>query len=149
MPELAEVEYYRRQWDVGVHERITKVHLHGKKRVFRATDLALVQRLRGERLENSEAAGKQMLFRFSGSLSMGIHLGMSGRLHVGNSSYAPQKHDHLVLFQKQRALVFTDPRQFGRVLIHHGADTPAWWSKIGTPVTSRKFIVAVMSDFLK
>jgi formamidopyrimidine-DNA glycosylase len=77
MPELAEVEYYRRQWDAGLGERIVRVHLHETKRVFRGTDNGMVRQLRGERLRSSEAAGKQMLFRFSGDFWQGIHLGMS------------------------------------------------------------------------
>jgi formamidopyrimidine-DNA glycosylase len=70
-------------------------------------------------------------------------------LHVESGAYEPEKHDHLVLFQRKRALVFTDPRQFGRVLIHRGTEPPQWWSGIGTAVTARAFTVAAMSGFLE
>ncbi len=40
MPELAEVEYYRRQWDAGLTRRITAVQLHPDKRIFRGSDRA-------------------------------------------------------------------------------------------------------------
>jgi formamidopyrimidine-DNA glycosylase len=53
MPELAEVEYYRRQWDAGVRQTITRVHLHGEKRVFRGTSLALLRNLAGQRFSGS------------------------------------------------------------------------------------------------
>ena len=148
MPELAEVEYYRTQWNPGLGVKITRVHLHGDKRVFRGTDLSLVRKLASERLQSSESSGKQMLFRFSHNLWLGIHLGMTGKLSVGTADYIPAKHDHLVLFQKQRALVFTDARQFGRVLIHQGKDAPEWWARIGPAVTSDEFTFERMQEFL-
>jgi formamidopyrimidine-DNA glycosylase len=149
MPELAEVEYYRRVWDPGLGAKITRVHLHADKRVFRGTEIALFHRLKNEKLLSSEAAGKQMLFRFSNNLWLGIHLGMTGKLSVAAPNHLPAKHDHLVLFQKARALVFTDARQFGRVHIHKDAEPPAWWSEIGPALTSKQFTRAAMETFLK
>jgi formamidopyrimidine-DNA glycosylase len=148
MPELAEVEYYRRVWSPGLGGKITRVHLHPEKRIFRGTDLSLFHALKNQKLLASEAAGKQMLFRFSHDLWLGIHLGMTGKLSVAEPNHAPAKHDHLVLYQKQRALIFNDARQFGRVLIHRGRDLPSWWSQIGPAVTSKQFTLPAMREFL-
>lgn len=148
MPELAEVEYYRKQWDAGLGAVVTRVHLHAEKRVFRGTDAGIAARIEGQRLECSEAAGKQMLFRFGREAWLGIHLGMTGRLSAGPPDHAPGKHDHLVIYQKERALVFTDARQFGRILAHCGPETPAWWAKIAPAVTSPAFTLERMSGFL-
>ncbi len=38
MPELAEVEYFRRQWNAGIGHRVIKIALHAHKRVFRGTN---------------------------------------------------------------------------------------------------------------
>ena len=149
MPELAEVEYYRRVWDAGTGDRILRVHLQGDKRVFRGTDLEVIRALKGATLRSSEAAGKQMLFRFTKDLWLGIHLGMTGRLSVGTADYTPAKHDHLVLFQPRRALVFTDARQFGRVLAARSKEVPAWWAAIGPAVTSKEFTPQRIEDFLR
>ena len=66
MPELAEVEYFRRQWNAGIGNRVIKIAQHADKRVFRGTDTrALRRELAGARLLTSEARGKRMLFRFS------------------------------------------------------------------------------------
>jgi formamidopyrimidine-DNA glycosylase len=66
MPELAEVEYFRRQWNAGIRNRVIKIAQHPDKRVFRGTDTrALHRELAGARLLTSEARGKRMLFRFS------------------------------------------------------------------------------------
>jgi len=38
MPELAEVEYYRRQWDPGLRQKVLRVQLHAGKRIFRGSN---------------------------------------------------------------------------------------------------------------
>ena len=149
MPELAEVEYYRRQWDPGLGGKVLAVQLHARKRIFRETDTrALVRQITGSRLLDSLARGKQMLFRFNGENSLGIHLGMSGTMRIEAANFRPAKHDHLVLQQKERALVFRDPRQFGRVRLHHGKDAPPWWSTTAE-ISSRSFNQTYVADFLR
>jgi formamidopyrimidine-DNA glycosylase len=128
VPELAEVEYFRRRWDDGIGQRVVRVDLHGKKRVFRDSDPDLIEKtLRGQKLLGSERGGKQIAFRFSKDAWLGIHLGMSGKLRVEAADFTPGKHDHLALFQKTRTLVFSDPRTFGRVRFHVGKEMPDWW----------------------
>lgn len=149
MPELAEVDFYRRLWDAGIKSKVSRVYLNSEKRVFRGNDVALFQSLVGKTLSDSQSGGKQMLFRFTGELWLGIHLGMTGRLEVANRDHTPHKHDHLVLYQAKRALVFNDARQFGRVRIHRSKDAPDWWAAMGVSVTSRAFTRASMSEFLE
>jgi len=129
MPELAEVEYYRKQWNCGLGAKVAAVQLHAGKRIFRGSDpRAIKRRLTGRRLVQSNARGKQMLFQFSGGSWLGIHLGMSGTLRTEPPRFRPGKHDHLVLQQAKQALVFGDPRLFGRVKFHHGKTEPDWWT---------------------
>ena len=150
MPELAEVEYYRKQWDVGLRRRVDAVQLHARKRIFRGTDTrALVRQLIGSRLVASTARGKQMVFRFSGGSWLGIHLGMSGTLRAETAGFRPLKHDHLVLQQPKHALVFRDPRQFGRVRFHHGSGAPEWWNEAAPEISSSAFSARYVADFLK
>src|SRR5207237_2650935 len=99
--------------------------------------------------ESSAAAAKQMLFRFSGHAWLGIHLGMSGELSVAAAGYSPGKHDHLVLMTPKHALVFNDPRMFGRVQFHVGVEPPEWWSKIAPSILSPLFTEAAVAAFLK
>jgi formamidopyrimidine-DNA glycosylase len=150
MPELAEVEYYRRQWDCGLGATIATVELHGEKRIFRGSDPGeIMRRLTGSRLVKSTGRGKQMLFQFSGGSWLGIHLGMSGTLRVEPARFQPEKHDHLVLQQAKRALVFRDPRLFGRVRFHHGKTTPEWWSSGAPDIASDEFNARYVADFLR
>ena len=149
MPELAEVEWYRKQWNPGIGDPIFEVRLHPLKRVFRGTDArALRTKLTGARLLRSTTRGKRMLFKFSGDNWLGIHLGMTGRIRVGPANFRPAKHDHLVLYQRNRALVFTDSRQFGRVRFHHGKDEPDWWKSDVPEINSPEFDQKVIDQFL-
>jgi formamidopyrimidine-DNA glycosylase len=150
MPELAEVEYFRKRWDAGVGDVVRRVQVHAGKRVFRGSDVrALRKRLVRQELLRSSARGKQMLFEFSGGNWLGIHLGMTGNLRVERAGFRPEKHDHLVLAQAGRSLVFKDARQFGRVRFHHGAEAPDWWQASAPEITSRAWTPAALAKFLQ
>lgn len=151
MPELAEVEFYRRRWaEVATGRRLTAVLTHDGKKIFRSAPAGAVREaLTGKRLLSSATAAKQMLFRFGGSAWLGIHLGMSGELFVADADYAPQKHDHLILCSRQHRLVFRDPRMFGKVELHVGKSAPEWWTRIAPAILSPAFTVGAVSAFLR
>jgi formamidopyrimidine-DNA glycosylase len=149
MPELAEVEWYRKQWNTGRGKNIIDVRMHPRKRVFRGTNTrGLREGLIGEKLLNSNARGKRMLFKFSGDNWLGIHLGMTGQIRSESAGFPPSKHDHLVLYQSERALVFTDSRQFGRVRFHHGQKEPDWWNTAVPEIVSAEFTQRFLDRFL-
>jgi formamidopyrimidine-DNA glycosylase len=150
MPELAEVEYFRKCWDAGLGEKIVAVHLHGEKRIFRGTDVrALGRGLVRQTLLRSRTRGKQMLFEFSDDHWLGIHLGMSGKLRLETSKFHPTRHDHLVLQQRKWALVFSDARQFGRIRLHHGKEPPSWWDVSVPEIHSRGFTKSWLREFVR
>jgi formamidopyrimidine-DNA glycosylase len=140
MPELAEVEYFRKKWDPGLGTKVVAVQLHAQKRVFRGSNPRELRRqLTGARLLESFARGKQMLFRFSGGNWLGLHLGMSGTLRCEAAGHRAEKHDHLVLQQRQPALVFR---------FHHGKSEPPWWG--GAPdISSASFSAKYVAAFLR
>ncbi len=149
MPELAEVEFFRKRWDGGLGQTVVEVELHGEKRIFRGSDpRALKRGLVRQKLLRSEARGKKMLFIFSGDNWLGIHLGMSGHLRTEEPGFRVGKHDHLVLQQEKLALVFRDARQFGRVRFHHGKEAPDWWTAGAPEINSGQFTRIAMSDFV-
>jgi formamidopyrimidine-DNA glycosylase len=153
MPELAEVDYFRKQWNPGLKQCIGAVLMHDKKRLFRGIDLARMKKaLIGAKLERSEARGKQMMFvakpaKGKSRAWLGVHLGMTGELRVEKPDFAPAKHDHLVLLQKKHSLVFEDPRMFGRVLFAEGAEPPPWWTKQAPDLLSAAFTEKALADF--
>ncbi len=151
MPELAEVEFYRKRWHLAaVGDRIERVLAHDGKKVFRGTAVSALQRgLTGAVLQSSATAAKQMLFRFQPAASLGVHLGMSGELSVAKPDHVPGRHDHLVLVTRRHALVFTDPRMFGRIAFHAGPGLPDWWTRIGPAVLSDAFTLEAVASFLR
>jgi formamidopyrimidine-DNA glycosylase len=150
VPELAEVEYYRQVWNAGLRRKVERVALHAGKRIFRGENTARLKKaIAGARLLSSEARAKQMLFRFSGGAWLGVHLGMTGKLRVESVDFRAEKHDHLVLFQTRQRLIFSDPRQFGRVRFHEGKEPPPWWTALPIAVTSPDFTVDLVREFFR
>lgn len=151
MPELAEVEFFRRRWhEAAAGRRIRRVLTHDDKKLFRSAPAEkLRQALTGATLNHSATAAKQMLFRFSGGAWLGIHLGMSGELFVADANYTPDKHDHLVLGTAHHTLVFCDPRMFGKIEFSQGKTPPAWWSRIAPPILDAAFTVDAVATFLR
>ena len=93
-----------------------------------------------------------MLFQLSGGiLWLGIHLGMNGELRLEEPpDYPPtQARSPRPAPGQRHALVFEDKRLFGRVLFHHGAEPPAWWSSLAQGVLSRQFTLAATAHFLQ
>ena len=161
MPELAEAEFFRKRWHQAALRSppILRVHTHDAKKLFRtAPATALRAALTQAVYSTSAAAAKQILFRFQRPATktapaidawLGIHLGMTGELSVFAPTHTPRKHDHLILYTAAHALVFSDPRMFGRIQFHLGAAAPAWWTQIAPALLSTAFSAKVVAAFLQ
>jgi len=150
MPELAEVEYYRKRWMPVAGELVCDVQLKRGKRVFRETDVASLSRgLMGQRLERLLRHGKQMCFVFGEAHWLGVHLGMTGKILLGEKDYERRPHDHLVLVTESgRSLVFNDPRMFGRIRYGFGAEEPPWWTDLPPEPLDKAFTPERFSFYL-
>ncbi|NEQ68776.1 MAG: Fpg/Nei family DNA glycosylase [Symploca sp. SIO2D2] len=148
MPELAEVAFYASKWSLGIAERIRKVDASKKPRCLRDLDhQELKNALVGGSLQTIETHGKQMLMGFCRGSWMGIHLGMTGSLRVAEFGESRLKHDHFVIETEKRLLVFSDPRQFGRVRLSIGEGRPDWWKSLGIEVLSEEFDYGLFRSF--
>ncbi len=125
MPELPEVEvsrlgllpYLPGQRVVGAIVRTPKLR--------HDVPSGLAGRLCGLRVDAILRRGKYLLFDCESTGSGGwliLHLGMSGSLRLMAPDTPPQKHDHFDLVFAHTALRFRDPRRFGTLLWHEGAD---------------------------
>jgi formamidopyrimidine-DNA glycosylase len=150
MPELAEVEYYRRVWAESLGLPVTGVLLHPEARVFRGCmqPLDTLNRLNGATFHQALAHGKQLLFGFEAVGWLGIHLGMSGQLRCEANDSVQDRHDHLILRLRGRSLVFHDPRMFGRVRFDAGTDLPDWWTQQPPDLLSPGFTRERLDAFL-
>ncbi|MFP4156848.1 MAG: Fpg/Nei family DNA glycosylase [Opitutales bacterium] len=151
MPELAEVEYYRKQWLPAVGESVCTVRLNPGSRVFRETDCsALEEGLVGQRLENILRHGKQMAVVFGEVHWLGLHMGMTGGLSLVEKGGPARPGDHLVLLMESgRSLVFNDSRMFGRVRYASGHEEPAWWAGLPPEPLDRAFTLGRLECYLR
>ncbi len=153
MPELAEVEFFRRRWwEAGARATVRRAEVWAGSLVFRGLAgefaggaMGLANSLAGTHLLHSGTHGKQMWFVCKidrvRRLWLGVHLGMTGSLRAEPSGYIPRKHDALVLRLPRQALVFHDPRQFGRVRAWAGkaGARPPWLRNLPAEILSAKF----------
>jgi len=140
MPELAEVEFFRKQWNPGLGLTISRVTTRPLARVYRDCDpVGFAASLTCSRLVQSEAHGKQMLFRTDRSGWLGIHLGMTGSLSWAAQENFDDCYAHLIIQTSDGWLIFEDPRQFGRVLFEVNSVPPSWWSNLPPEVIDDQF----------
>lgn len=158
MPELAEVAFYARQWDAGVGRRVARAQVRERSRLFRGSATpaeAIAPALEGAVFRGAQTHGKNLLFEFGaarGKAASGWllgHLGMTGELRAEPPDYAPGRHDHLVLFQRDLTLVFADPRMFGRLRFFGGPEVPEPWQALPPQVLDPAFTKARVAGFLR
>ncbi len=129
MPELAEVETFRRQLEPLLlgntiesielfHPRITR--RHPNKKIF-------IKEVEGATVKKVSRYGKYLILELSPVSFLNIHLRMSGRFLVFDSenfeiSMLP-KHSHVVIYTKEKVVAYIDPRTFGEF----------WLTKSRTP----------------
>lgn len=121
MPELPEVETVRAGLtDLIVGQTIDAVNIYqGKLRYPVPEQLAAL--LAGQKVSALQRRAKYLLLRVATG-SVIIHLGMSGRLCWLPEIAPTQKHDHVdFLLSNGSCLRYHDPRRFGMILWHPGA----------------------------
>jgi formamidopyrimidine-DNA glycosylase len=121
MPELPEVEVSR----LGLLPELLGQEI--VRAVFRVPKLRhalpaeLAAKLAGRRVRAIKRRGKYLLFDCDGGWLI-LHLGMSGSLRLVHADTPAQKHDHVDLVFPGTVLRLRDPRRFGALLWHEGAD---------------------------
>lgn len=116
MPELPEVETIARGlYPALVGKTILSADLRCLRTLAEPSPAGFVRRVQGQRITDVTRRAKFLRLHLSKD-NLLIHLRMSGDLLIKDGDYVPQKHDRLVLtLSHHSALIFTDPRKFGRV----------------------------------
>lgn len=151
MPELAEVEFFRRVWEPAEGSRVIDASANLEKRIFRSVDSkSFPMCLIGTRLQKSSRKGKQLCFLFDDDHWVGLHMGMTGKLRYSLDSNEDFKYSYLTLFlENNHRLIFQDPRLFGKVLYEHSSKTPAWWESMPIELTDASYEFDQMNHFLE
>lgn len=122
MPELPDVENYRRYLDAhALRQKIAGVHV-GDKRALRVPPAFLTRNLKGHALEKSRRHGKHLLVAVDGGW-LTLHFGMTGRLAYFDDPRAEPANARVRLdFANGHHLGFIDARLLGRVGFTADAD---------------------------
>lgn len=114
MPELPEVEVYRRRFAAcALRRRIAAVEVTDARVLHRTTERELRSALAGERFVATRRHGKHLFARATGGRWLYLHFGMTGDLHCGTA--APRFARFIARFANGELLAFEDMRLFGRV----------------------------------
>ena len=119
MPELPEVETIAQGLrEPLVGRQFTGVRVGWENLVGRPAAEEFERGLVGQRILGVRRRGKYLVFALSGGESLIVHLRMTGRLLVKNSTDELDKHDHLIFeLDNGRELRFNDVRKLGRVYL--------------------------------
>lgn len=121
MPELPEVEVTRLGVHPHVHQQIVEAVVFRRDGLRWPFPHNLAEFIQGRPVLSTSRRGKYLLLHFSTG-SVLIHLGMSGHLRIVPRDTAATKHEHFDLVFSSQVLRLSDPRRFGAVLWHAGAD---------------------------
>jgi formamidopyrimidine-DNA glycosylase len=111
MPELPEVETIARALALRLEGRRIERLAQSRPDLRFPLPRDLPRRVGGRRLDRVRRRGKFLLLDLDSSLTLILHLGMSGRLVYDGP---PARHEHLTFdFDDGTVLRFVDPRRFG------------------------------------
>ncbi len=138
MPELPEVESFARTLGPELTGRtVQEARLLWRRTLAAPAPEAFAAQIRGREITGVGRRAKYLEIRLNG-LHLFLHLRMSGDLYLRPLPCTPQTHDRLILeLSDGRALVFHDPRKFGR----------AWLTDRPEEVTGRLGPEAVRPGF--
>lgn len=120
MPELPEVETVVRGLRKEiVGQKILDIELGIKKLRQKFPDN--FSDIIGSKIVSVERRSKYILINLSNAQVIVIHLGMSGKLLVGNQITA-NKHDHVKIKLTKESIIYNDPRRFGLVTLIKNQD---------------------------
>ncbi|MEQ9447961.1 MAG: bifunctional DNA-formamidopyrimidine glycosylase/DNA-(apurinic or apyrimidinic site) lyase [Rhodospirillaceae bacterium] len=114
MPELPEVETVCRGLaPVLEGRRLARVDVRRPNLRIPFPD-GFAARLAGRTIQRVYRRAKYILMDLDDGTVLVVHLGMSGRMVVAAGSFAPERHDHVILTTADGAIVrYNDPRRFG------------------------------------
>lgn len=141
MPELPEVETTRRGIAPYLDQQsLTQVKVRQAKLRY-PVPVELLNSLKGQPLLSLERRAKYLLFKFS-TVTLIVHLGMSGSLRLVDPTNDWRKHDHWQLDFGQLSLRYHDPRRFGFLIATSNSNDHPLLCKLGPEPLTEAFSLA-------
>src|ERR1044072_55324 len=124
MPELPEVEIYKRHLDAtALRQHIAHVDVRNAYVLKELSARELTRRLKGRAFDFSRRHGKHLFVRTDGEFWLGLHFGMTGSLQYLKDTTAGPRHARVVfVFTNNHCLTFSDQRQFGEIGLVRNVD---------------------------
>jgi formamidopyrimidine-DNA glycosylase len=121
MPELPEVETYRKQIEKAVKNKtVIDVHVNPDKLIFAGKSPAVIKKaFNGATVKKCMRKGKYIWFEMSSHPWPVFHLGMTGTYEIADDMPKTKtKSVKLILeFDDGTFMIFRDPRRFGRIFL--------------------------------
>ena len=147
MPELPEVETTRRGIEPYLDQQVlTHVTVRQAKLRY-LIPVELIEHLIGQRLVSVKRRAKYLLLKFA-SLTLIIHLGMSGSLRLVSKEAEWRKHDHWQLEFGLVCLRYHDPRRFGFLIACECVEDHALIRKLGPEPLTQAFSIDYLTTQL-
>lgn len=120
MPELPDVQVYKERIDAtALHREIEDVEVDADGMLYGLSALALVRRLKGEKLAESRRHGKHLFVRVGKDNGwLRLHFGMTGELDAWEAEDEAPDDEHVALrldFADGSHLAYRIPRKFGEI----------------------------------
>ncbi len=149
MPELPDVELYRRRLDAtALHRPIVEVTVNDARILADIPPEAFAARLRGNAFEHTLRHGKHLLVRLVRDGWMTMHFGMTGALVPFQDPADDPPYDRIRFDFADGHLAYTSRRMLGRVGLTDAADVFIAAEELGPDALSPEFDFATFSRAL-
>lgn len=125
MPELPDVEHYRKNFDAQVlNQSIKQIQVESEPLLSGMTADELNQVLKHRCFQSSERHGKWLLLFLDNKKLLVMHFGMTGKLVCFNSSQSTPRYTRLTFhFDNGHSLAYVSPRKLGRIQLSDSRDS--------------------------
>ncbi|MBV1836679.1 bifunctional DNA-formamidopyrimidine glycosylase/DNA-(apurinic or apyrimidinic site) lyase [Acetobacter estunensis] len=154
MPELPEVETVMRGMKAALEGDVIAAASVRRPDLRWPMPVGLADRLAGKRIESFRRRGKYILMRLSGGQSVLLHLGMSGRVNLGEGGSADDvavPHEHVAFTTRGgKRFGLVDPRRFGAldIVLTAGEDSHCLLGSMGPEPLETAFTGAFLASAL-
>ncbi len=142
MPELPEVEAVSRrlqEWSAG--RTLVRAYFTRPQTTQPRSGRSVARQLKGQRIARVHRRAKNVLIAFESSLTLRVHLRMTGNLWVADPKSRPVTARAWFPLDDGREIVFDDPRLLGRMEVLSASELVAWESTQGIEPLTRGFTV--------
>ena len=140
MPELPDVELFKRVLDRAHGRTVTRVAVHDAGILEGASAAALQRRLHDARLTASRRHGKVLFAVFGNAATLAMHFGTNGSLHeVANGDKEPAATRIGFEFADGSRLAYLNPRRIGHVIVTDSPDDYVEAEHLGRDALDQKF----------